>query len=291
MNRSTPRIPMTTTRFVLITALSLPLSTSCFQPVDSASTKRNESWNGVLTDHVVEGDRDVFTDIEETMTVPTGCDKTKLDAQMILQANCAGCHAAGAASRGVPPFDFVMDVDKLINTRWMREGQPEDTWPRFLIPGDAENSLIFIRAGRKRDMPPIQMDPGQPFFDRVSYRDASVLYDWIQTCLGADPLGGAGAGAGGSTGTGGTSGTTGAGGSTGADGGVGAGGGGGGAGAGGAGAGGATADAGGGTLAACAANVANNGNCNQAAAPCALAGGQTCTCTAQGGGGRRWVCI
>jgi hypothetical protein len=211
-------------------------------------------------------DRKVFTDTDETITVDTGCDKTIEDAHKVIDTHCAMCHAVGAASLGNPPFGFIKDEAQLIAKTWDREGQATGTGPRFLTPGDPMNSLIYTRAAVARDMPPLQLSLDQPFYERVTFSEGSVLREWIEKCMDpeAPPTGGTG----GSTGAGGT---TGAGGATGGSPDAG------------------TTDPDAGTaLAACAGGVANNGNCMNAQ-PCAL-GAQTCTCTAVGGGNRRWVC-
>ena len=90
------------------------------------------------------------------------------------------CHGIGAASSGVPRFDFVMDDDQLKVRTWTREG---GTMLRFLIPGDPDNSVLFQRSAMARDMPPVQADPQQPFYPRITYSQSSVLREWIQNCF------------------------------------------------------------------------------------------------------------
>lgn len=159
---------------------ALAILSSCEKVDDGAST-RAQGWDGVTLSTVIEdGDREVFSDIDETMPVDNGCAKTTLDAHGILQNHCASCHAIGAASMGVPRFDFIMDDDQLKAKSWTREGA---TPIRFLIPGDPENSAIYQRATMNRDMPPLQADPQQPNYPRITYSQGSVLREWILNCF------------------------------------------------------------------------------------------------------------
>jgi hypothetical protein len=174
---------------------ALAVLSSC-EKVDDGASSRAAGWDGTLSTVIEPGPREVFVDIEETDAVDTGCDKTEEDAHNILRVNCAGCHAIGEASQGVPPFDFVMNDDLLKVKTWPRQGQT--TALRFLIPGDPDNSVVYERAAMKRDMPPIQADPQQPFYERITYSEASVLREWILNCFQggtvAAPSNGTGAG-------------------------------------------------------------------------------------------------
>jgi hypothetical protein len=159
---------------------ALAVLSSC-EKVDDGAATRAQGWDGVTLSTVIEdGDREVFTDIEETMPAASGCEKTALDAHAILMKNCASCHAIGAASMGVPRFDFIMDDDQLKARSWTREGA---TPIRFLIPGDPDNSAIYQRATMNRDMPPLQADPQQPDYPRITYSQGSVLREWILNCF------------------------------------------------------------------------------------------------------------
>jgi hypothetical protein len=233
-------------RKLLLLVLCTPLAaTTCFmEPVDSGSTNRTAGWDGVLSTVIEPGDREIFTNIDETDTVETACDKTSLDAHKILNDNCAACHNAGAASRGsAPVFDFVMDDMKMMTTDWEPQGAPKI---KFLVPGDPNNSAIYLRAAIRRDMPPLQLSVDQPFYPRVDYSAAAVLQDWIKNCVGSSG-GDTGGGGNGGEGGGGASGNGGSGAASAGAGGSGAGGtaGGGGVGGGAAGAGGAAGGTGG----------------------------------------------
>lgn len=159
---------------------ALAVLSSC-EKVDDGAATRAQGWDGVTLSTVIEpGDREVFTDIDETMPADSACAKTELDAHGILQEHCGACHAIGAASMGVPRFDFVMDDDQLKAKSWTREGSAPI---RFLVPGDADNSAIYQRAVMNRDMPPLQADPQQPFYPRITYSQGSVLREWITNCF------------------------------------------------------------------------------------------------------------
>jgi len=148
------------------------------EPVDDGASTRNKGWDGVLTDHVLPSDRGVFIDVNETETVADGCAKTEMDALKVLQDNCAGCHAK-PYSTGLPPFDFILEPEKLKMATWPREGQA--AMP-FVKPGDAAGSAIYLRAAINQTMPPVY-DASLPTPARVTYSGASVLYQWITHCM------------------------------------------------------------------------------------------------------------
>jgi hypothetical protein len=160
---------------------ALAVLSSC-EKVDDGAATRAQGWDGVLTTSIEDGPRAVFTDIEETMPAASPCEKTALDAHQVLKDNCGLCHNIGAASSGVPRFDFVMDDEQLKVKTWERMGQPAQ---RFLIPGDPDNSVIYERAAISRNMPPTYSDPSQPNYPRVTYSEASVLREWILNCFEA----------------------------------------------------------------------------------------------------------
>jgi hypothetical protein len=163
---------------------ALAVLSSC-EKVDDGAARRAQGWDGTLSTVIEPGPREVFTDIEETMPAASPCEKTAADAHDILKKNCALCHDIGQASSGVPRFDFVMDDEQLKVKTWERMGQAAQ---RFLIPGDPDNSVIYDRAAISRNMPPVQGDPGQPFYPRVTYSEASVLREWILNCFEGGPV-------------------------------------------------------------------------------------------------------
>jgi hypothetical protein len=150
------------------------------EPVDDGAATRNTGWDGkTLTDHVLTGDREVFLDTDETVTVADGCAKTVIDAKKILSDNCGSCHDAGAASQGQPTFDFLMDDTQLKTQMWTRQGT---VW-HFVVPGQPDQSAVFFRAGVDQDMPPVYSDPTIPTKPRVTFSAISVLRQWIEKCM------------------------------------------------------------------------------------------------------------
>jgi hypothetical protein len=153
------------------------------EPVDDGAATRNKGWNGELSDNVLDNDRPVFNTIEEDPADVSadGCKKTTRDAHTILMGQCASCHD-GPAAQGLPPWNFVLDDQKMMTETWLRQDAPPVP---FLKPGDPDNSAIFIRAANKRDMPPIYTDLSIPTAPRVTYSEASVLRQWISHCMTA----------------------------------------------------------------------------------------------------------
>jgi hypothetical protein len=171
-----------TVRPLFVLGLFTLSALSACEPLDEHAADRAQGWNGDLTDNIVPNDRDVFLDIEET--VPgSACDKTTADARAILTTNCASCHD-GPNATGLPPWNFVLDFNMLKTATWNREGA---TPLRFLIPGDPDNSQIYVRAVIDQTMPPPQRDLSQPDYPRVTYSGGSVLREWIQNCMGGGP--------------------------------------------------------------------------------------------------------
>jgi hypothetical protein len=54
--------------------------------------------------------------------------------------------------------------------------------------------VIYDRAAISRNMPPVQGDPSQPYYPRVTYSEASVLREWILNCFEGGPVAAPGTG-------------------------------------------------------------------------------------------------
>jgi hypothetical protein len=123
---------------------------------------------------------------DESATTADPCEKTLRDKTDILTAYCARCHSGPAAqAQGLPPWNFVLDDNRLISEQFTREQQPPQ---RYVIPGDPMRSVLYVRAVVLRDMPPQPTDLGTPRNPAPTLSDASVLRDWIAHCLpGAPP--------------------------------------------------------------------------------------------------------
>jgi hypothetical protein len=155
------------------------LGLSGCEPVDDGASKRAVGWDGVLTDHVLDGDRPVFLDIDETVEGTGPCAKDEQDATDTLTRHCASCHDQGSASLGNPQFDFVLNFDKLASTTYTREGQALN----YLVPGDPDHSMIYVRAAVTRDMPVLYHNIAMDDPPRVSFSEGAVLREWIEKCM------------------------------------------------------------------------------------------------------------
>ena len=119
----------------------------------------------------------------ETTSDP--CVLTVLQAKTILETNCAACHGGGSpgARQGQPPFDYVLDFDRLLEAR--SESVPDPSDPsqgmRFVVPGDPEASRVYLRIA-VGEMPPELPVDAEPL-PRPSISDTSVLYAWIELCM------------------------------------------------------------------------------------------------------------
>jgi hypothetical protein len=122
-----------------------------------------------------------------------GCQLLECQSLQIRRTYCADCHEA-PNNFGTPPFDYVLDDDKLTDP-----AHPSSTgWPE-VIPGDPARSVLYQRVA-KGDMPPVGGEPTMPT-PRPSQNDITVLHDWI-ICLGAGQTGSGGTGGGGGGGGG-----------------------------------------------------------------------------------------
>jgi hypothetical protein len=157
---------------------------------------------------------DIELDLEEGKRTTTDpCIPTSEQAKAILTKACAGCHGGGPmASQGQPPFDCVLDFEKLKMRSSESVKDPKDPTKnmRFVVPGDPDDSRLYVRIVHE------EMPPKLPFgltvdYPRPTTSDISVLREWITKCMGASPGspppapgGGAGGTGGGTGGTGGT---------------------------------------------------------------------------------------
>lgn len=165
----------------LIASLLATLAAGCFQTLDE------DAASGGGPDQADAAPALDTPPIElpdgETTTDP--CVPTAQQANDILTTNCAGCHGGGSAGarQGQPPFDYVLDVDKLKAARSATVPDPidEEMGMRFVRPGNPESSRVWVRIATGEMPPelPIGVDP----IPRPSVSDASLLYTWIRDCL------------------------------------------------------------------------------------------------------------
>jgi hypothetical protein len=113
------------------------------------------------------------------------CVLTTQQANDILSRNCAACHGGGSpgASQGQPPFDFVLDFDRLKTTRSASVPDPSDPAQGmlFIAPGAPELSRVYMRIWN-REMPP-EPPVGLPPIPMPTVSDMSLLDAWIATCM------------------------------------------------------------------------------------------------------------
>lgn len=164
-----------------IAVLALGLICACIQELDpDASSGGGDSGDDseVLLDTPP-------IDLPGGGTTDDPCEVTTAQAMEILDTTCGSCHGGGSpgARQGQPPFDYVLDVDKLIAARSESVPDPDDPslGMRFLIPGDPEGSRLYARivAG---EMPP-DVPVGLPEIPLPTVSDMSVLYTWINSCV------------------------------------------------------------------------------------------------------------
>lgn len=122
---------------------------------------------------------------DDNATTTDPCVKTNQDKTEILTVYCAACHSGPAdRAQGLPPWNFVLDDQRLVTEEFTREEQPPQ---HYVIPGDPDHSVLYVRAAILRDMPPQPTDLGTPRNPAPSLSDFSVLRDWIEHCLPAAP--------------------------------------------------------------------------------------------------------
>jgi hypothetical protein len=196
----------------MLLVLSSAFGTSCVEKADDGAATRAKDYDPITqgsSDQVLPGDREVFIDVDESTPADSPCAKTEWDLfhfgdgqealppkdrdvsqNGIFVNRCAGCHNIGGASSGATPFSFVMDPQKLVDTIWDRGANGK---ARFIVPGNPDESQVFIRAAMKQDMPPMyDLASNAKPLERMNFSEQSVLREWITNCLGTDPLNGVG---------------------------------------------------------------------------------------------------
>ena len=117
------------------------------------------------------------------------CEAVRLEAYEILDRTCAHCHSGDTpgARQGTPPFDCVLDEERMVSMVSQAAKDPVTKKPaRFLVPGDADHSRIYLRP-LHGEMPPPDVI-GLPANPRPSVSDLSVLRHWIQSCVSASDV-------------------------------------------------------------------------------------------------------
>jgi hypothetical protein len=184
--------PARTAMLVLSSALALATS-GCFQELDSRAGKGSAPVAAEKVGPTIVLETPAI-DLPDGTTTRDPCVLITSQATSILQANCAHCHGGGSpgARQGQPPFDCVLDFEKLktMTSTSVRDPRDPSRGMRFLIPGDPDNSRLYVRIARAEmpPVPPLGLDP----IPLPSVSDVSLLRTWISSCLGIKASAGAG---------------------------------------------------------------------------------------------------
>jgi hypothetical protein len=122
--------------------------------------------------------------LDDGTVVDDACEATRIQAYQILDRTCGNCHGGGApgARQGSPPFDTVLDEERMLSIASITAKDPDTLKPsRFLVAGDPEHSRIYVRV-QNVEMPPPDII-GLPPNPRPSASDLSVLHHWIKSCI------------------------------------------------------------------------------------------------------------
>ena len=122
-------------------------------PPDSGPGERDGDPNGTPSDEMISFARQI---------------------QPILAVNCAGCHSpGGAADLAGIALTLTEDVayDMLVN-----QPSVQDLFFTFVVPGDAESSLLLLKVSS--DDPPIG-DRMPRFAPPLTAAEIALIRDWI----------------------------------------------------------------------------------------------------------------
>jgi hypothetical protein len=166
---------------------------ACVEPVDDAAASGSVTTPGVggaggAGGHTVALDTPPIELDESGNTTTDPCVATRRHTGEILTSYCARCHDGGSvgAHQGQPPFDYVLNVDKLTAATSAAVKDPMTQLPaRFLTPGAPMRSRLYVRMATG-EMPPRDI-VGLPPNPRPSISDVSVVQEWIAHCVGARP--------------------------------------------------------------------------------------------------------
>ncbi len=119
-------------------------------------------------------------------------------SQAIRKRSCGACHTTGAQAAGTSHFDYVLDDMKLATSK--NNAQTKD----MVVAGNPASSYVYqrivtgLKAGNGGMPPDPSLVPG--YVGAAAYQanpnivvyptaaDATVLYEWILTCMpGANP--------------------------------------------------------------------------------------------------------
>jgi hypothetical protein len=159
----------------LLLCAALP---ACFQDLDENAAKGDPNAQGPALDTPP-------IDLPNGDTAPNGCAAVTWQATDMLRTYCGQCHGGqdAGARRGQPPFDYVLDFQRMASARSATVPDPRDPTQGmvFMVPGDPEDSRVYQRI-YDNEMPP-QLPVGLDPLPRPSVSDISVLYTFIASCM------------------------------------------------------------------------------------------------------------
>ena len=170
-------------RLPLVLLSFAPLAAGCFlQPIDPTARSVTQQTDAGLTTVTmtppIEFDGGAYT---------SACQVVTYQASAVLEKYCARCHSGRdeGAHRGVPPFDFLFDFERLKNAPSSVADLRDMTRKmRFVAAGDPDNSRLYLRVARG-EMPPPDV-VGLPPNPRPTVSDISILREWIASCMGVN---------------------------------------------------------------------------------------------------------
>ena len=159
-------------------ALLLLLPACFLQPLDDKAAKGDPNAGPSLDTPPI--------DLPNGDTTSDACMATTWNARDILSRYCGNCHGGGddGARRGQPPFDYVLDFQRMTTARSATVPDPRDPSQGmvFMVPGDPEDSRVYQRIAND-EMPPV-LPVGLDPLPRPTISDLSVLYTFISSCMG-----------------------------------------------------------------------------------------------------------
>jgi hypothetical protein len=155
---------------------------ACFQDLNENAAKGDPNAQGPALDTPP-------IDLPNGDQTNDACMATTWRATDILRRDCAQCHGGqdDGARRGQPPFDYVLDFQRMTTARSATVPDPRapSQGMLFIVPGDPEDSRVYQRIANGEMPPtlPVGLDP----LPRPNISEISLLYTWISNCMGAAP--------------------------------------------------------------------------------------------------------
>ncbi|MBA3548984.1 MAG: hypothetical protein H0T76_21080 [Nannocystis sp.] len=166
--RSTPPI-RAISGAALATVISLSFG-ACSPVKLSDDTEATDTTDSAATDGISSGGSGSESGgAEGGEAVPTACVELAPRILGVLETNCAKCHGPGSSGQG--GIDYILDVQRLIETD-------------KVVPGDPEASRIYARmVSPASPMPPVAE------MKRPSDTDIESIGKWIEQCAGVQSCG------------------------------------------------------------------------------------------------------